>query len=585
MNKYLTLSAGLVAILLSTGVLSASAQLISETTPTPTASGTIPADVKPGDWAYQAIQDCAAKGLIAGYPPDGDFLGGHAITRYEAATIVARLLDKVDALAATPGAATGEQAQIDEISKLSDDFKLELTVIGTNMTQAQADIKTLQDDVTTLQAGLGSAYDALEEQKAQITKIKADVGNSYGNSSSRKFNITGYIQARFVSAFGGNDRNFPNGQAAAAGAYNGFYAQGGSREGFEVRRARLKFSGQLTANTSYAAQFDFSGAVAPATTKTSTTGSTTTLTSFSPATQQLTTREAWVAYTFGDGSASNPTLTAGQFATPYGYILPGSTAAMITPERPLAFSEGSVGSPFNAEDYDKGIKLAYSFSGINLTAALVNGDGRNSENLTGTFSDIIGATYSVKNMPFTATLGACYFNGHAFQTNSTIGGSAQSDNFPQPKKDLVDVNAQVSYDNFFMNAELEKGTFEQVSAFSADPPTLFSSGLTTTSYVKGNTILGDYLCVGYNFNSMSNHPLTFAFDYDTFQRSISAKAAGFGNASYDDVNYGYGALYNLDKATRLRLWYDEPSRVAHTPSTNVPFPALGLFTAELQVKF
>ena len=76
------------------------------------------------------------------------------------------------------------------------------------------------------------------------------------------------------------------------------------------------------------------------------------------ANQQVTVREAYAAYTFGNGNAAkNLTATAGMFATPFGYVLPGSMANFIAPERPLAFSEAGYGL-FPTQDYDKGIQLA-----------------------------------------------------------------------------------------------------------------------------------------------------------------------------------------------------------------------------------
>ena len=36
-------------------------------------------DVKPDHWAYEAVQDLARKGLIKGYPPDGNFLGQRTV--------------------------------------------------------------------------------------------------------------------------------------------------------------------------------------------------------------------------------------------------------------------------------------------------------------------------------------------------------------------------------------------------------------------------------------------------------------------------------------------------------------------------
>ena len=49
------------------------------------------ADTPATHWAYDALTELAAKGLIEGYP-DGAFKGGQPMTRYEMAMIVARLL-------------------------------------------------------------------------------------------------------------------------------------------------------------------------------------------------------------------------------------------------------------------------------------------------------------------------------------------------------------------------------------------------------------------------------------------------------------------------------------------------------------
>ena len=52
-------------------------------------------DVNPSDWAYQAVEDLSAEGIVEGYP-DGTFGGQKNITRYEMAQIIARLMAKED---------------------------------------------------------------------------------------------------------------------------------------------------------------------------------------------------------------------------------------------------------------------------------------------------------------------------------------------------------------------------------------------------------------------------------------------------------------------------------------------------------
>ena len=62
-------------------------------------------DVTADDWAYQAVSDLSAQGVVEGYP-DGTFKGEKNMTRYELAQIVARLMAKEDQLNAEPQAAT-----------------------------------------------------------------------------------------------------------------------------------------------------------------------------------------------------------------------------------------------------------------------------------------------------------------------------------------------------------------------------------------------------------------------------------------------------------------------------------------------
>ena len=99
-------------------------------------------------------------------------------------------------------------------------------------------------------------------------------------------------------------------------------------------------------------------------------------------------------------------------------------------------------------------------------------------------------------------------------------------------------------------------------------------------YAKGNHVDGYYVQGGYTITPTGNHPFTLGASYDVFKRG---EGPG-GSDTFTDKNLGYGALYNLDKATRLRFWYERPDHVAHAPGTLEP-PRIGLFTGEIQVKF
>jgi hypothetical protein len=53
-------------------------------------------DVRPTDWAYQALENLVQRyGCVAGYP-NGTFVGGQAMTRYEAAALLNACLGSCD---------------------------------------------------------------------------------------------------------------------------------------------------------------------------------------------------------------------------------------------------------------------------------------------------------------------------------------------------------------------------------------------------------------------------------------------------------------------------------------------------------
>jgi hypothetical protein len=73
-------------------------------------------EVKPTDWAYQALSNLIERyGCVAGYP-NGTFKGGQAMTRFEAAALLNACLDRVTEVT-------------DELQRLINDFQNELSVL------------------------------------------------------------------------------------------------------------------------------------------------------------------------------------------------------------------------------------------------------------------------------------------------------------------------------------------------------------------------------------------------------------------------------------------------------------------------
>lgn len=516
-------------------------------------------EVPANDWSYSAVSDLAAKGMIKGYPKDKDLFAGRTVSRYEMAALVQRAIARV-VDDQTAGTAEAPQT-LDELGKLISEYKIELTVMQTDLSSLKLDVKALDTKVG-------------DQQKA--------VDNSYGASLNRKFSITGLIQSRIVQADTGNQKYFPQGSNNSLGigsAFNGSYATGGTAGSLEVKRARIIMIGQPDANTMYKFQLDTAGAVNNA--------------SGATVNPQVKVLEAYGAYTPGNGTSKYPSITMGEFANPYGYIEPASPAAFITPERPLAFSENNNVGLFDSQDYDKGLRLLYQPSSWKFTYALVNGAGRQSENVYDHYDSIYRIAYATPNKVF--NMGTSYYDGLIYR----VAAADSLATYPEPKKRLFGLDGQINLlDGIFVDGEYIRGTYEKRSYFDEALDTgakpMGGDVLQTDSYVKGNQVQGYYVWTGYTFNRASNHAFTLATDYDVFQRSMSSTAGAgdvfgngsnsAGNSSYDDVNYGFGAMYNLDKATRFRLWYERPTEVAHEPGTPTP-PRIGLTTAEWQYRF
>ena len=88
-------------------------------------------DVKPTDWAYQALSNLVQKyGCVAGYP-NGTYGGGKAMTRYEAAALLNACLDRVTEVT-------------DELKKLMKEFEKELAVLKGRVDGLEARVGVLE---------------------------------------------------------------------------------------------------------------------------------------------------------------------------------------------------------------------------------------------------------------------------------------------------------------------------------------------------------------------------------------------------------------------------------------------------------
>ena len=224
-------------------------------------------DVPPSHWAYSAVQDLAGKGLIKGYPPDNKFLGGRTLTRYEMATILERVLTRMDDLLNQKAS----KADIDKLEKsgaeirdLVDEFRKELLVIGTDMTRVKEDLAALKvqiNELSTKVDALGNRIDAanksakdagtLAEQAIENVNVLKKDESALNDALGRKVNVNAgalrigaTIHAWYLTPFGGT----PNGNVPTnfSSAPPGRTWGGGVNDTFRVKRAELFFDGSVT---------------------------------------------------------------------------------------------------------------------------------------------------------------------------------------------------------------------------------------------------------------------------------------------------------------------------------------------------
>ena len=140
-------------------------------------------DVTADDWAYQAVSDLSAQGVVEGYP-DGTFKGERNMTRYELAQIVARLMAKEDQLNAE------QQATLD---KLAGEYADELANLGVR--------------VSNLEKKVGNLYWSGDARMRYTASSSDKVADKYDGRI--RLNVKGqvndatYVQGQFV-----NNMNF-----------------------------------------------------------------------------------------------------------------------------------------------------------------------------------------------------------------------------------------------------------------------------------------------------------------------------------------------------------------------------------------
>lgn len=181
------------SLLVLTAALSFGAAAAQTTAPATAPQVSTLTDVPAGHWAKDAIDRLVSQGIILGYP-DGTYRGTQNLTRYEAAVIIARLLDQVR---------TG-QVVIDNTETLTalqnaiQELAADLTALGVRVSDLEENAVN-RDDFTRLEArveelaaanGDAAAIAAIQTQIEELTARADEYDTLRGDIDDNAAQIT-----------------------------------------------------------------------------------------------------------------------------------------------------------------------------------------------------------------------------------------------------------------------------------------------------------------------------------------------------------------------------------------------------------
>ncbi|MBD1843509.1 iron uptake porin [Cyanobacteria bacterium FACHB-63] len=229
-------------------------------------------DVRPTDWAFQALQSLVERyGCIAGYP-DRTFRGNRATTRFEFAAGLNACLNRVNELIAAATTDLVKKEDLAALQKLQEEFAAELATVRGQVDALEARTTTLEKQqfstTTKLNAevifGVSQAFgeerainsdqqrtiDAAATPAAREAAITAAIGAGSARNVQENTTLASRVRIAFDTSFSGRDRlrtqlqarNIPSFAGAVTNtnmARLGF--DGNNNNSIELRRLEYRF--------------------------------------------------------------------------------------------------------------------------------------------------------------------------------------------------------------------------------------------------------------------------------------------------------------------------------------------------------
>jgi hypothetical protein len=540
--------------------------------PSPPAS---PRDLPVGHFSYDAIRTLTRHGYLEGFPSDTDPFQSRTVTRYEMASLTARVMRfiQVSRQQRSPGGATVlSQENRALVQRLVAEFRLELAVMGVDLNW---DARVTPEAAGPSDSGTKPNGSAAPPQS--LARLMIDPERS-GDEASRLLSrlqgrVSGYLQFRHDALIGSSEL-FRGAGAEGSGQRPslGGPAVGGPSSGFLVRRGRLRIGDQLSPRDEYVFQLDL------------------------PTNGDVNVRDAYVRLL--DFPARDFAFRAGQFAFTYGFEYLYSSRARETPERALGYSDstqaglifkqsvasvggtvtpGSVLPFFFNQDRDIGVDIAWGAPRAQgmvprAAVAIIQGEGRGSggqRSLNNVYDVVASLELLDQTAPDLLGVGLSYYRGALPVRSAAPTGSVPA---PFTNARRVFGGAYVRY---------QTGGREYRAEYSGG---LFEVTPDRALYLKDNRFSAWYV--------VTRQPITRRLEgylkYDEYNPARrNTVIAGVKGSDLSRKTLSLGLLYEYTESTRIRLNYSQglspydPSRPGNDPLRG----QVGLLQTEFQILY
>jgi Carbohydrate-selective porin, OprB family/S-layer homology domain len=180
-------------------------------------------DVRPTDWAFQALQSLVERyGCIAGYP-DGTFRGNRAMTRYEFAAGLNACLDKVNELIKGGARGLATKEDLASVQKLQEEFAAELATLRGRVDALEARTAELEanqfstttklnGEVVFALTGIARGEDANGRDADTTTALGSRVRLNFNTSFTGKDLLITRLQVLNLGSFSTNNTKTAEGE-------------------------------------------------------------------------------------------------------------------------------------------------------------------------------------------------------------------------------------------------------------------------------------------------------------------------------------------------------------------------------------